>query len=290
MFAQKKIRVVVQKSAGPSSKYNDEYNFVNLPIEVKINKAILPAGYSAQINIYGISKEKMDSITTIAWKTGMIDNKVIMVYANDGDGEHLLFQGTIMSAFPNYNSAPDICISITACAGAYNNLVTDVPPSSIKEGQQVPVRQVFQTICDQYGMELDFRDEREIYCKFPRTEGNGLGDRLARAARTYNMNVTMDGVNVRVWPKDTYAYNSQSLEFTKKDYIGYPSFTTMGIDLKLDVLKRSMTLGDFFTIKGSDVSAANDKWSVTKIGFNISTKIGGKWEMDISAVRVGVQS
>ena len=284
MFSKKEIRVVIYKREQTGTQ---EFNFVNLPIEVKINKAILPAGSSAMINIYGISKDKMDAITTIAWKTGFIDNKDLIIFANDGDGEHVLFSGKVMSAFPNYNNAPDICISINACAGAYYNLVTDVPPSSIREGAEVPVHQVFAEICKQYNMNFENRGVFSV-CKYPRTEGHGLADRLYKAARAYNVNVVIEGNNVTIWPKDSYLYTAQQLTLTSKDYIGYPSFNTTGIDIKLDRLLRSLRLGDFFTIAGSDVSAANDRWSVIKIVFDISTKIGGKWEMDVSAVRVGL--
>lgn len=290
MYSKKTLRVEVQKISGNLTPFSGTYNFVNLPVEVKINKVKLPAGYSAIINIYGLSKQKLDSITTIAWKTGFIDQIAVRVFANDGNGEHLLFEGNVMSAIPNYSSAPDVCISITACAGAFYNLMTDVPPSSIKEGEEVPVRQVFEEICKQYGVVLDDRGV-EGSCTFPRIDGNGLAERISRAAKAYNVNFYIDNNSVTIYPKDSYDYKAKNnLVWTKNDYIGYPSFNNTGIDLKLDRILFSLQLGDFFTIKGSEVSAANDKWFVVKVSYDLSTKIGGKWEMNVSGVRVGIQS
>ena len=285
MFAKKTIRVVIY-----NENYKPMYSFNGLAIEVRINRATLPAGLSANINIYGISKEKMSAITTVVWKTGIVAYRPIKVFANDGDGEHEIFVGQVMSAFPDYGKAPDICISITACAGAYENLVTDVPPSSIVEGSQASVRQFFDEICKSYKMTLVNNGvDENLKCSFPRSQGTGLLRRLVNASKAYNINVSVEGSNVYIWPKEEKAVVKKSEKvITKSDYIGYPSFSTSGIDIKLDKALWSLKLGSCFTLKGSDIAAANDKWIVNKITYNISTKIGGRWEMGISASRIGV--
>lgn len=286
MFSEKKIRVEVQKISGSFTPFSGVYNFVDLPIEVKINKVKLPAGYTATINIYGVSKQTMDSMTLITWQVGLIDQIAVRVFANDGDGEHLLFEGQIMSALPNYSNAPDVCISINACAGAFYNLVTDVPPSSDENGKEVPVRQVFEDICNQYGVNLDNRGV-EGTCRYPRIEGDGLLSRITAASKAYNVTAIIENGTVIIFPKGSTLYKSQEWYWTSQDYIGYPSFNITGIDLKLDRAIYNLQLWDFFTLRGSIIPAANDRWAIIKITYNISTKIGGKWEMSVSGIRVG---
>lgn len=289
MFSKKKLHVQIQKISGKLTPFSGTYDFVDLPIDVKINKVTLPAGYSATINIYGVSKQMMNSITTICWRTGFIDQIAVRVFADDGDGEHLLFEGSIMSAIPNYSSAPDVYISINACAGAYNNFVTDVPPSSISEGKEVPVRQVFLEICKQYKVTLVDRGVKGT-CTFPRIDGNGLAERISKAARTYNVNFFIENNSVTIYPKGSWDYKVKNdLVWTKDDYVGYPSFSNTGIEVKLDRVLFALTLGDFFTIKDSEIEVANDKWFVVKIEYDLSTKIGGKWEMKVDGVRVGIE-
>ena len=288
MFSKKSIRVEVQKISGNYTPFSGTYSFSDLPIEVKINKVKMPAGYTANIDIYGITKSKMDSMTVLRWKTLNIDKIAVRVYVNDGKGEDLLFEGNVMSAAPNYNNAPDICISITACAGAWYNLMTDVPPSSFSDATvSAPI--LFNDICSKYGLKADVRGLNDKMTSLTYVDGNGLAVRLAKAAKALDVQYFIDNSVVRVWPKDNFRYEvGQPITLTSNDYIGYPSFNAAGIHLKLDRLLHPVQLGDFFIIKNSEVTAANDKWAICKIIYNISTRLGGKWQTEMDGVRVGI--
>lgn len=288
MFSKKSIRVEVQKISGNYTPFSGTYSFSDLPIEVRISKTKIPAGYSASINIYGISKQKMDSITTIGWKTGMIDEITVCVYANDGDGEHLLFQGQVMSALPNYSNAPDVCISITACAGAFHNIKTDVPPSSVL-GENVPAPKLFEKICNDYGVTLINKGVKDVYCgKNPRIDGDGLTTRISKAAKAYGIDFFINNNSVTIYKKGSKDYIGQKekLKWDSKDYIGYPSFNNAGIELKFDRVMFALELGNIFIIKNSNIDLANDTWFITKITYDLSTRLGGKWIMGVCGTRV----
>lgn len=290
MFSKKTLRVEIQKISGNFTSFSGTYNFVNLPIEVKITKTIAPAGYSGTINIYGISKQLVDSVTMMPLQVDNIDEISAIIYANDGNGENILFEGQVMAIMPNYNNAPDICISIILCAGVFPNLITDVPPSSV-EGGVTSTHQLFQKICDDYGMQLkDLQKEDKQINDGGGARGDGLMARLTYAARETRMHFFVKNNIVTIYPRDSFNYDHETVEFTKNDYIGYPSFNASGgIDLKLDRVPFSMDAGWFFNIKGSEIAAANDVWQVIKISHDLSTKIGGKWVTSISGVRIGVE-
>lgn len=282
MFSQKKLRVVVQRIDGVFFPGINTLEFKDLPIEVDLNLVTLPAGISGKIKIYGISKKHMDAITTIKWKQAFIAQKAVRVYADDGDGEDLLFEGNIMSAVPNYNSAPDVCISIDACAGAYRNLLT-VSPSSFQG--QVSAHQVFQSICNQYGVGFMNYGVIGKMASNPTFNQNGLANRINAAAKMFDVYVVMENNVVKIYPNN--GYSASNWKLTKQNYIGYPTFNSIGVDVKMDRLYYAMSLADFFTIDGSDVTAANDTWKIIKISYKLSTKIGGQWYMTVSGVRVG---
>lgn len=285
MFSKKTLRVVIQNMEGEFYPGVSTIEFKDLPIEVKINKTELPAGLQATINIYGASKRHMNSITTIQWLTDFIVQKAILVYANDGGGEKLLFQGNIMNAQPDYGTAPDVKITINACAGAYYNLMSDVPPSSL-EGE-VPVHLIFQKICNDYGIKT-FRNHGVVgkTCKNPRVDGFGMSTRLFNASKAYDVYVIINNSSVDIYPNGENI-SGTNWKFTPKTYIGYPTFTQTGISLKLDSLY-DVNLMDYFIIDKSEVTPANDRWHVIKVSYDVSTKIGGKWIMAIEGVRVGV--
>ena len=285
MFSKKSIRVEVQKIAGEFYPGVGVLEFKDLPIEADLNFVTLPSGISGRIKIYGVSKSHMDAITTLR-KQVFIDQKAVRVYVNDGDGEDLLFEGNIMSAVPDYNSAPDVCITIDACAGAYYNLKSDVSPSIAHKGASVPF--VFQEICKSFDYNCVPHGTFNNVSSEQVFDQIGLSNRLNAAARAYNVYVVMSNKHiVDIYPNGE-DYEGKNWIFTKESYIGYPSFNSVGIEIKLDRWIKSLSLADFFTIKNSEVSAANDKWKVLKIKYNFSTKIGGKWVCTISGLRVGV--
>jgi len=282
MFSKKKIKVVIQMVDKKVKFFAPNVNtltFEDLPIDVNINVTTLPSGGSAKIKIYGVSKERMEMITTIKWKKPFITEKAVYVYADDGEGYKLLFEGNIMDALPRYESAPDVYIDITANMGAYHNLV-EVPPFHCSDG--VPTESVFRDICAQYGVNLiNHGVTGNVSAQF--FGENGLANRLRAASKAFNVYVIYRNNTVEIYPR--YTGTANRWDFTKESYIGYPQITEVGIKINLDVVN-AVGLRDYFTIKGSEVSAANDSWKIIKYGYSLSTKIGGKWFMTIYGERV----
>lgn len=285
-FSSKKIRVIIQLFEGEFSPGVSAINIENLPIEVNIEQVQLPSAGSAVVKIYGVSKRYMDAITTIQWKTGFIQQKAIAIFANEGDGEHLIYSGSITNAVPCYDSAPDVYIRINSCAGAFWNTMGEVPPYSHKG--TIPVHLAIAEMCGQYGVLCKNFGVLKT-CTNPRFDQKGLKNRLNAAARQFGIDITIgDGISqgVNLYPKGRNV--SKTWTFTKDNYVGYPSFNDCGIILNLDKLYYDLDLKDSFTVKGSEVSAANDTWKVQKIGYNISTKLGGNWLMSVTGTRLGV--
>ena len=279
MFSKKKIKVEVQLVGGKSFLPNvNTLIFEDLPVDVNVNVVTLPSGGSAKIKIYGVSKEHLDMMTTIKWKEPFITQKAVMVYADDGDGYKLLFEGNIMDALPRYENAPDVYIEIDAIMGAYHN-IREVPPFSRKG--EVPTSQVFRDICADYG--VDFVNV-DVFtnCKDPYFDQHGLANRLTAAAKAYNVYVVNYNNRVEI---STNANVYKKWNFTTQSYIGYPEITGTGIKINLDTVY-AVGLRDYFNISGSEVTAANDNWKIIKYSYSLSTKIGGKWFMTIEGTRV----
>lgn len=281
MFSQKKIKVEIQLVDEKIKFFTPGVNtltFENLPIEANINVVKLPSGGNAKIKIYGVSKEHMDMITTIKWKVPFITKKAIYVYADDGDGYKLLFEGNIVNALPRYESAPDVYIEIDANMGAYHN-IREVPPFSRKG--EVPTSQVFRDICADYGVSF-VNNGVFTMCKDPYFDQPGLSNRLTAAAGAYNVHVVNYNNRVEIFPKFGF---STRWKFTKQNYIGYPQVTTTGIKINLDTLY-AVNLAEYFEISDSEVTVANDNWIIIKYSYSVSTKIDGKWFMSIEGTRV----
>lgn len=281
MFSKKKLRVEIQNLEGNFFTGVNTLSFENLPIEAKLSYVTLPAGISGRINIYGVSKQHMDAITTIKWQEDFIVQKAIRLFADNGEGEFLLFEGNIMSANPQYDKAPDVCIGIDACAGAFFNLKSEIPPSSLPMGAPVP--NVFQKICEDFGVGFVNNGVTGIVGGSVYFDQNGLFDRINAAAKAYNVYPIMYNNRVEIYPQN--GFSPKLWKFTKQNYVGYPTLTAANYQIKLDHIY-NVDLRDRFSISGSEVSPANTTFQVIKIVYDISTKIGGNWLMILDGVKI----
>lgn len=278
MFSKKTLRVEIQNREGNFVSGIDTISFKNLPIEAEISLVEMPNTFSANIKIFGVSRENMNYITTLRLKDLTIVEKGIRIYANDGDGEFLLYEGNIQSAEPVYASAPDIYISIKSTAGAFFNM-GDIPPSSLPKNAPVP--DVFRKICSDFGIGFVNEGVSGNTNNQPYFDQAGLLNRLYAASSQYNVGCNLFNNRVVIFPKGDYL---RIWTLNKENYIGYPSFVGEGIGLSLDKLY-NMEIGDVFRVVGSDIDYANDNFQINKIVYKVSTKIGGKWMMTIYGTR-----
>lgn len=277
MFNQKKLKIQISEPVlGGLERVI--WELTDYPVDAVINKTVW-ISYDAHIKIYGVSKETMESILTYSWKMLFIKRRGIKIFADEGDGERLIYVGQINNAVPVYEQ-PNVYIDIRASAGTFQNTMGDIPPSSIKG--DVPVPDVFAKIAADYGMGFKNNDvPRNIVCKNPYFDQFGLTNRLAEARRAYNVDAQIYFDRVEIYPKGNAGRYGRIWYVSNKDYIGYPSFTDTGILLNFDSIFE-VELFDTLDVSDSEISEANNRWRVQRVSYNLSTKIGGKWFMQIN--------
>ena len=281
MFAKKSIRIEVQLNEGEFKEGQSSIiNFKGLPMDVVINRvAFYGINFSANIRIYGVTKEHLDTLTRIKWRDMWIPQKAVRVFVNNGYGERLLYEGNIMSANPVY-ATPNVYIDIQSVAGTSFTTKSGIPPSTLKG--EVPVPLIFKKICDDYGISLvEPPDEINGMCRDPYFDQNGLAKRLKAAGFAYNVVTFLHNDRVELRPASSDYFHFKNWTFTPEHFIGYPKYTDSGIEIILDEAI-DVEQGDVFEIKDSVVTGANREWIVNTCVFNLSTKIGGNWFMKIN--------
>lgn len=281
MFSQKKLKVqIVEKDELNNSVVTWEWT--DYPMDVVINK-VITFGMNAHVKIYGLSKESMESITLCQWKNLVLENqRDIYIFADDGNGEREIYSGAIIVAKPVYEQ-PNVYIDIQASAGTFQNTMGEIPPSSIKGEVSVP--DIFEKIAKDYGLPLlnkSYSFGGEKY-KDPYFDQNGLRNRLQAAANAYNYDFVILSDGVEIYPLKSDEFLIKTWEISKEDYIGYPSFTDVGISLVFDEIF-DFQINEKIKVYGSDIEVANDLWTINQIVYNLSTKIGGKWFMQVNGV------
>lgn len=277
MFSKKSIRVLVQNSAGEFKEGVNTLEFSGLPIEANIKRS--GTENISTIKIYGVSKEHINSITRLP-ELGINQEAQLQValYVDEGMGESIIYTGIIRDASPNYTNAPDVFIEIHCYALAFQNLMGDIPPHTFQRGASVP--DMYKAVCSSYNVPcVDLTKEKEVAERPPLLNQKNIKLRLDALKEAYKK-TTYAEYNCIIYilnvGKEKITY-----EITPKDYIGYPSFNQFGIGLRFDKLF-PFRYGQAIQIKESELDMVNRAWAIVTTEYNISTKIGGKWEMNIT--------
>lgn len=281
MFNEKSLIVEIQADTGEYKEGDDVIVFQNVPIEAKIDRSGM--NYGATVKIYGVSKHFMDAMTLVRWKVDFVPQRFMRISTKVGKEKVLLFEGNIEYALPMYSSAPNVYIEIQAFAGMFYNVVS-FPPDITSFKGSIPAPDLIKRLADHLGMGFVNYGVNTV-AQNPSFNESGLRQRVDAIARAYNFVAIVENRRIRIYPK-TSDTPFREWEIDKNNYIGYPSFTSSGINVVLDEVF-DIELQDWFTIKDSEIEQANDTWIAKKVVFNLSTKIGGKWQMSIDGVRNG---
>lgn len=289
MFSEKKVKVEVilydYKTLNGETVTNFSsgkvLTFENYRVNCKIDKVPSSAGYTASIDIYGVSQRNLEQMTMIAWINGEIVPRGVKIYADDGNGYQILFEGGIMEATPVYKGVPDVAIHIESSMLVYPNLMK-APPISLRNGTSIPL--FCQELCSKYGVACDIDESvQQTWNGGTKTfDQDNLGDRLD-ALKNIGLEYTF-GAGVYIFA--TGAETRKRWYFTPANYVGYPTFETYGICIETADVTSKINCGDVINLKGSDIVVACGDWQVNKIEYSLQPrKPNGDWSMKIHTTR-----
>lgn len=292
MFSNKRIKVEVVLS----NKYDilgstQNLVFEDFKIDVMAKRVENAIGPTASIKIYGVSKEYMDSITTLLFRdTIEIEDKRVIVWVDNGTGYFKLFEGWITEAVPVYRSAPDCYIQIESSMAAYENNMK-LPPISF-ENESVAISSICDAVCAAYGVKSYTSDLVKI-------QPNVNGKKLRLGSNNEGLNVRVgqlcEAYGLRAFRViDGYKFFMKSEKgdetlfiFTPETIIGYPSYKNKLIQVETEDFN-SIELNNQFKITGSEIPYANGLWYVSIIEYVLqSWTPNGKWQAIIYGGPVG---
>lgn len=292
MFSNKRIKVEVVLN----NKYDilgstQNLVFEDFKIDVMAKRVENAVGPTASIKIYGVSKEYMDSITTLLFRdTIEIEDKRVIVWVDNGTGYFKLFEGWITEAVPVYRSAPDCYIQIESSMAAYENNMK-LPPISF-ENESVAISSICDAVCAAYGV-------KSYLSNLVKIQPNVNGKKLRLGSNNEGLNVRVgqlcEAYGLRAFRViDGYKFFMKSekgdetlFTFTPETIIGYPSYKNKLIQVETEDFN-SIELNNQFRITGSEIPYANGLWYVSIIEYVLqSWTPNGKWQATIYGGPVG---
>lgn len=276
-FSEKQLKFTFIKSQGTFSQTGtDTVSLEGYRASCTIEKA--GGGYysSMDAQIYGVSQELMNELTSVLYDLNVKDNKatisrnVVQVFAVDKTAgyEALVYQGDIIQAWGNYLDMPNVFLYIQAQV-AYSDSILPALPTSYKGSVQVAT--VIGNIAYQLGYNFKNNGVNQTVNNPYLT--NTYTTQMYTLARAANINLIIDEGEVIIYP-NLGNRGTETVDISQETgMIGYPSFSAIGVTLSV-LFNPLILLGANMNVK-SDIPRANGIFVITSLTHYLQSAFPG---------------
>lgn len=227
-FKKRSIEVLFTLLSGTGSARPKQYSFAGLRISARIQ--YMPGAYSvADIQVYGLSQDFMRQLLCFngyAWDKGAtVDNRIELRYIDETNVT--VFEGGIIDAIVDYNTAPEVPLCIHASATSISQLKT--PPALSFKGS-VAVETIIRTIVSKYipGQTVDNHGVTAVL-KDESVNGSAL-DMITQVCEHANIRFWQQNNTVIIAPKNGGRIDPDPIELSMENgLVGWPVMTNKGV-------------------------------------------------------------
>lgn len=290
---KKELRFVITLSGrrfGSSS--NDQITLEGFRAIAQINLAGGNQMGNLSAQIYGVSQSDMNACTSLAWnqKDGQ-EPETVQVFTIDGAQETSVFSGTVVNAWGDYQSMPEVFLSIQAAAG-FAAKIAPANPTSYRG--TVDVATAFSQLVDNMAQTtspgLTFVNNgvdqqlRNVYLA-----GSWL-DQAYALKKAANVEMYYDNNVLTICPRGKALSDTNiPVVSSQTGMIGYPTFDGQGLTFRTK-FNPAIQQAQLVKVVSPELSTdamqvkANGIWMVSSMDHILeSEKPGGAW---FSTVRV----
>lgn len=278
-FTQKEIEIRITLNAGSFGGKGVEKIIRGLPVEVRVSK---PGGFEAgkaSIQIGGLTVDEMSQLTTLAFRPLEARHNKIAIFAGDFmRGLSCIFAGEIYTAFADFNKSPDPVFKIECICGYYPNLLA-VGPLTIKG--DAPVSDLISQQAKLAGYQFE---NQGVTTRLKNAVFNGSPVQKIKAmAKQAGAQVIIDDDRVLLLQKDKERQGSRILISAQTGMLGYPSFSTFGIEVDT-LFNPDYRMFGVVEVQ-SIVPKASGAWKIIKIEHNLTAyqPSAGPWNTHLTA-------
>ena len=287
----KNFKIKIQQASGdaPDGIYSYEFDCGNVDggnnlcrASVRLTEGGTPSKNSADIMIYGLSKDKLQQLTFLNFNPvkGVDSRNIVEVLVDDV----MCFSGNIFFSSSNFDGIPDICLNIVGAIGIYEGSLAQ-QDLEIRAVQNQTITSIFENFANKMGYGF-MNNGVEGNCPDIILNGS-LREQILELAKALNINISMDCKMLRIAPMGKPLLKDLPVEVNDKNgLIGYPSFNSNGVNFKAQ-FNPKIRVGS--TVKlTSIVPNSSGEWVVNQKVSTLSSLPNGKWETDyICYVGVG---
>ena len=227
----------------------------------------------ATAHIFGMTLSHMNALTTVPWRPLLIGKNFVQIKAGDAqNGMSVVFNGTILQAWPDMQSAPEVPFRVDAVVGGWES-VNPVEPTSFSGPTKVS--DVHATIAKKMNATPENNNVKTMLDS-PYMWGPAFAQmhQLAKATR---IGWILENGVCAIWPQGGSREGAGSTNISKETgMVGYPMAAPGGIVVRT-LFNKAILFASQFTIK-SDITQANGTWVTTGIDLELDSQMpNGRW-------------
>ncbi|HFF9119485.1 TPA: hypothetical protein ACGFAU_004522 [Yersinia enterocolitica] len=283
-YVERKINVEFQLGTGKfGEELGDTVSLSGLRCEAVIENAGGILLSNLHMRIYGMKESDMNQLNAI----GLIDpkikrNVVIVTAGDDVTGMSQVFKGTIITAYADYNAAPNVPLYVEASSNYFERIK---PAAANSYRGSTDVATIIEAIAKSIGFTfknngVTTRLSNQYLCG---TAINQIKDCAEAAA----IGCAIENGSVEIWPNGSVRDDVEIDVSPSQGLVGYPYFTPLGITFKClfnpDIIK-----GRKVNVLSTMAQASGMFYSQTII-HDISSKLPmGPWFTSVEASRTPI--
>lgn len=287
-LVERVIDVAVKLSAAVGSNQpnnfaesgGDQVTLSGHRVSARIQNSGSAAGSHATISVWGMSQSLMDQLSTLGMVIQMVPRNTITVTAGDRTGGmSTVFIGTILDAYGDYNSAPDVPFRFECLAGAAEQAIP-YPVSSFTGATDVA------TVMSAIASKMNWGFENNgvsVKLASPYFSGSAM-QQVRTIAEHARINAAVVNNVLAIWPRYGNRKGGTPLVAPPPtgQMIGYPSYTQQGIMLK-NIFDPRIIMGGQIQLQSS-LTKASGLWNVLKLDHALDALMPkGQWMSTIYA-------
>ena len=273
----KTIKTTVILSEGEFEGGGNTKIIEGLATKVSVEKNGLPEKNTAKITICNMKLADMEKMTFLAFRPLQKRKNKILIEAGElGSELGLVFKGDIISAFPDFNSGPDVNFEIEAMTAGWAFQLADSPTSIDGEADAAK-------LIEQFAKEAGFGFVNNgVSATVRNTTYTGSPVQKAKqVAQEINVELLIDDETFTLQTWDNPRGDAVLLA-DNSGLIGYPTFTQDGVSAK-SFYNPKLKLGGQVKIQ-SLVPKANGYWKLTKLTHSLAAYTAGEWNSSFDGI------
>lgn len=283
MFSIKTVRVTAQLQKGQFSGSGNTVIIENVPITVDITKQGGEDKNKATITVENLKLETVKQLTVLSFKRLETYNNVVQIEAGNKDTDlSTVFIGEVTSSIPEISDNGTLSLKMEVMAGYYPALIPSKPVS-------VQGVTTIDNLMSQFAKEAGYSYENKNItgsvsnCVF-------IGSPIAKAralAKQTNIDLLIDDNKFTIQTFNAPKDGQIPLISKNTGMIGYPSFSSDGIDVKCE-FNNNLKVGGYFKLD-TILPFASGEWQITKLTHRLEAykPDSGTWETTVSGVLPG---